>query len=189
MQRWMVMAVGLAMGAMAWGQATQPSAPADEKPKGADTFAVLRAEWARNLHDKRVAASVAEYAPEGEFMDPSGGRVRGATALRELFQTITVTYDSDLKFTSQHTDVRGELAYDSGTYTEILIVRASGRVEHSSGSYLTIYERGKGGEWLIAEQMWTGSISDAPETAGGVGARAVAPADLESAAMQVLRLR
>ena len=187
MQRWMVAVVALGMGAAAWAHAPQ-AGPADDKPKGADTFAVLRAEWARNLHDKRVAASVAEYAPDGEFMDPGGGRVRGAVALRELFQTITVTYDSDLKFTSQHADVRGELAYDSGTYTEILIVRASGRVEHSSGSYLTIYERGKGGEWLIAEQMWTGSISDAPETAGGVGARALPPADLQSAAMQVLRL-
>ena len=189
MRQWLAVALAMGMGAMTWGQSSPQPQSTGQNLKGSGTFAVLRADWARNLHDKRVEDSVAQYAPDGEFFDPSGGRVRGAVALRELFQTITVTYDSDLKFASQHTDVRGELAYDSGTYTEILIVRASGRVEHSSGSYLTIYERGKGGEWLIAEQMWTGSISDAPETAGGVGARALPPADLESAAMQVLRLR
>jgi len=55
---------------------TQPQSTG-QNLKGSGTFAVLRAEWARNLHDKRVEDSVAQYAPDGEFFDPSGGRAHG----------------------------------------------------------------------------------------------------------------
>ena len=193
MRQWLAVALAMGMGAMTRGQSSPQPQSTGQNLKGSGTFAVLRAEWARNLHDKRVEDSVAQYAPDGEFFDPSGGRAHGTAALRELFQTIMATYDSDLKFTSHRSEVTPTLAYDSGTYQETLIVRAGSRVEHSSGSYLTIYERGKGGEWLIAQQMWTGSISDAPETAGradpGILPGVSSTAHVESTAKQGLRLR
>jgi ketosteroid isomerase-like protein len=168
MRQWLAVALVTGMGAVTWGQSSPLPQSTGQNLKGSGTFAVLRSEWARNLHDKRVEDSVAQYAPDADFLDPSGARIHGTTGLRELFQTITATYDSDIKFTSHRSEVTSTLAYDSGTYQEILIVRAGSRVEHSSGSYLTIYVRGKGGEWLIVQQMWTGAISDAPETAGAV---------------------
>jgi len=54
------------------------------------------------------------------------------------------TYDSDLKFTSHRSEVTPTLAYDSGLIRRHLSF-APGPVEHSSGSYLTIYERGRVG--------------------------------------------
>ncbi len=56
---------------------------------GDDSFLRLREEWARNLHDKRVEASDAEYAGDAEFLQPDGQRVKGAAALSQLFATIT----------------------------------------------------------------------------------------------------
>jgi ketosteroid isomerase-like protein len=132
-----------------------------QSPHVAETlpaFSRLRADWARNLHDKRIDAAVAEYAADAEFIQPNGDRVRGAKALRDLYQGITTTYDSSITFSSQHTEASANLAYDSGTYRESLIVRASGKPQLSSGSYLTVYRRDASGAWLIVEQVWTGSI-------------------------------
>lgn len=101
-------------------------------------------------------ASVAEYAKDADFIDPGGNRVHGQAAIRQLFQTITATFDSDLVFTPQHVEASGDLAYDSGTFRETLTTRSTGHRQDSTGSYLTVYRRGKGGTWLIVQQMWAG---------------------------------
>ncbi len=128
---------------------------------GDDGFAQLRADWARNLHERRVDASVAEYAADAEFIQPDGQRVKGTAALKQLYEMITQTFDSDLTFTSVRVEVSGELAYDSGTYRETLVTRASGKRQEMSGSYLTVYRHDKGGAWLIVPQMWTGAPAEA----------------------------
>jgi ketosteroid isomerase-like protein len=124
---------------------------------GGDAFTRLHDEWAHNLHEKRVDALVPDYAADGEFIQPDGQRVKGTVALKQLFEMITKTFDSDLKFTTVRVEVSDELAYDSGTYRETLITRATGKRQESSGSYLTIYRRSKDGGWLIAQQVWTGA--------------------------------
>jgi uncharacterized protein (TIGR02246 family) len=129
---------------------------------GSDGFTQLHDDWARSLHEKRVDASVAKYAADAEFIQPDGQRVKGTAALKQLFEMITKTFDSDLKFTSVRVEVSGDLAYDSGTYRETLITRATGKRQESAGSYLTIYRKSKDGGWRIAEQVWTGApIEDA----------------------------
>jgi ketosteroid isomerase-like protein len=133
------------------------------QPTGSKSFSRLREEWTRNLREKHINQSVAEYAADGEFLQPDGQRVKGTAALRQLFETITATMDSDLAFTSVRMETSGDLAYDSGTYRETLVIRASRKRLESTGSYLTVYRRGRGGVWLIVEQVWTG----APAERGG----------------------
>ena len=135
--------------------------------KSADVFAALREQWARDLHEKRIDASIASYASDAEFISPDGSRFRGTADLHLLYQTVTNFYDSDLTFYSWHTEVSGDLAYDSGTYREALVLRATGEHQHSSGSYLTTYRRDKDGRWLIAAQVWTGAVN--PDGAAGPG--------------------
>lgn len=159
MRVWLVLGLTGFLGLLAVGQSSSPPSPAQGKPKANDTFAALRQQWAQNLHRKRIDAAVAEYTADAEFLDPSGERVAGAAALRSLFDTVTATFDSDLSFDSVRTETSGDLAYDSGTYKETLIVRATGNTQHASGSYLTIYRRGKDGAWLIVEQMWTRTVN------------------------------
>jgi peptidoglycan-N-acetylglucosamine deacetylase len=122
----------------------------------AKVFAPLRQEWARNLREKKIEAGVAEYAADGEFIQPDGGRVRGTEALRKLYETITTTFDSDLVFNSQRVETSGDLTYDSGTFREVLTMRATGKRLFSTGSYLTVYRRDPAHGWLIVQQVWTG---------------------------------
>jgi ketosteroid isomerase-like protein len=121
-------------------------------------FEQQRVAWAHSLRDKNIDASVAAYAPDADFLQPDGSRVRGAAALRKLFESITATYNSDLTFQSLRVESSGSLAYDSGTYSETLIDRATAKPQISKGSYLTVYRRSASGQWLIIEQVWTGAI-------------------------------
>ena len=162
-----------AFGALASGQSSHDAYPADHNVAVGDIFATLRGDWARNLHDKKIDASVAEYSTDAEFFDPGGNTVRGTTELRQLFATITATYDSDLTFTSLQVGEFGELAYDAGSYQEALVLRATGKHQHSSGTYLTVYKRGSDGRWLISEQSWTGVVSDGAETIAQLAAHPV----------------
>jgi uncharacterized protein (TIGR02246 family) len=122
-----------------------------------DSFEGLRQEWARDLHDKRVDASVALYTPDAVFIQPDGSRVKGRAAIRALFQKVTSTFDSSLQFSPEHVETSGNLTSDSGTYTETLVTRATGKSMQLKGSYLTIYRKEKGVGWTIAEQMWAGT--------------------------------
>jgi ketosteroid isomerase-like protein len=149
-------AFAIVLGTLAAGQSAPTPAAHAEKPL--DAFALQRAQWARNLHDKQVEASIAEYAPDADFINPDGTRVHAMEALRQLFQTVTTTFDSDLSFDSQRVEVSGDLAYNSGTYRETLVVRATGKSQLATGSYLTVYKRGQSRMWLIVEQIWTGSV-------------------------------
>jgi len=133
----------------------------------ADPFAGLRNQWASDLHAKHIEDSLAQYADDADFISDAG-RTHGMPALRELFKTVTMTFDSDLTFTSDRVEISGDLAYDSGTYTETLVTRATGKSQRMAGNYLTIYRRttvGANGNavWLIREQMWTGG-EDVPRT-------------------------
>jgi ketosteroid isomerase-like protein len=124
---------------------------------GNDPFLRLREGWALNLREKHVDASMALYAADAEFLQPDGQRVKGTDALRKLFENITKTFNSDLTFTPERVETSGDLTYDTGTYRETLVTRATGTRMESRGSYLTVYRRGKGGVWLIVEQVWTGA--------------------------------
>jgi len=124
-------------------------------------FRALRAAWAQALHDKRVHESVALYDPKGVFVTPDGQRFSGRTAIRALFGNIVKTYTSDITFQSLSSHVAGDLAYDSGQFTESLTVVATRKFFWSRGSYVTIYRHTPSG-WLIAEQVWTGPPLEAP---------------------------
>jgi len=64
------------------GQSSHSPYPDESK----DAFAALRRQWARNLHDKQIDASVAEYMADAEFINPEGSRVHGTAELRHLFE-------------------------------------------------------------------------------------------------------
>ncbi len=44
------------------------------QPVESDVFSQLREKWAHNLHEKRVEMSLAEYAPDADFIQPDGQR-------------------------------------------------------------------------------------------------------------------
>ncbi|MGB7133909.1 MAG: nuclear transport factor 2 family protein [Acidobacteriaceae bacterium] len=119
-----------------------------------DEFAPLRQEWAQDLRAKNVRAAVALYSPDATFIDPDGSRAHGIAPIRQLFEAAAQVYDSTLEFHPQRVETSGVLAVDSGTYTQTMVVRATGEQQVSSGSYVMVYRR-EDGSWKILEQVWT----------------------------------
>jgi peptidoglycan-N-acetylglucosamine deacetylase len=154
-KQWLAAFLTLGLAIPAAAQSSHDNEKAGQSAAGA-IIAPLRDKWARDLHDKQIDASIAAYDPDAEFIQPDGSRVRGAAALRHLFETVTATLDGDIAFDPIRVETSGDLAYDSGGFRETLTTRATGKRELATGSYLTVYRRAQNGTWLIIEQMWTG---------------------------------
>src|SRR6266699_3155095 len=82
------------------------------------TLAKIREAWVRDLRAKQLEAILKFYASDAVFLQPTGERITGSTALRTLFQTIMATFDSNLTLHSQNLETSGDLAYDSGNFQE-----------------------------------------------------------------------
>jgi ketosteroid isomerase-like protein len=120
-------------------------------------LAGIRNSWVRDLHDKQLEPILKFYASDAAFLQPSGERITGATALRNLFQNIMATFDSDLTLRSLKLETSGDLAYDSGEFVETLTNISTGAKISSKGSYIIIYRREAGGAWQIVQHVWTGT--------------------------------
>jgi ketosteroid isomerase-like protein len=121
------------------------------------TLAEFREAWVQDLHDKKLEPILEFYAPDAAFLQPNGDRIAGTAALRNLFQGIMVTFDSNLTLHSLSLETSGDLAYDSGEFVEALTNIASGAKISSKGSYIIIYRRQASGAWQIVQHVWTGT--------------------------------
>ncbi len=117
----------------------------------------IRKAWVQALHDKKLEPILKFYAPDAAFLQPSGERITGASALRNLFQNIMAAFDSNLTLRSLKLETSGDLAYDSGEFVESLTNIATGAKISSKGSYIIIYKREAGGGWQIVQHVWTGT--------------------------------
>jgi len=134
----------------------------DEKPRAlgvAEDFARLREQWVKELHDKRLDEIIAHYAPDAAFLSPAG-RFTGPAAIRGLFKNVMDTVTSELRMHSLVTENSGDLAYDSGSYSETLLPVKGGPNQQFQGDYLTVFRRQKDGKWLIIQQVWTFAGND-----------------------------
>jgi len=125
-------------------------------------LAGIRDSWVRDLHDKQLEPILKFYASDAAFLQPSGERITGATALRNLFQNIMAAFDSDLTLRSLKLETSGDLAYDSGEFVETLTNISTTNIStgakiSSKGSYIIIYKREAGGAWQIVQHVWTGT--------------------------------
>jgi len=121
------------------------------------TLAGMREAWVRDLHDKQLEPILKFYAPDAAFLQPNGERITGGAALRNLFQNIMATFDSNLTLHSLSLETSGDLAYDSGEFVETLTNIATGAKISSKGSYIVIYKRQATGGWQIVQHVWTGT--------------------------------
>jgi ketosteroid isomerase-like protein len=149
-----------AMASLALAAITSPPFSALRAGTSQDaTLAVLvklREDWVTALHTKQLEPMLNFYAADAAFLQPSGERITGAAALRNLFQMIMTTFNSDLLLHSLNLETSGDLAYDSGDFEENLTNIASGAKIASKGSYVIIYKRQANGSWQIVQHVWTG---------------------------------
>jgi ketosteroid isomerase-like protein len=134
-----------------------PTAAAAPQASTIVTLAGIREAWVKDLRTKQLEPILKFYAPDAVFLQPTGERITGSTALRTLFQTIMATFDSDLTLHSQNLETSGDLAYDSGDFQETLTTIATGAKISAKGSYIIIFKRQPSGSWQIVQHVWTGA--------------------------------
>lgn len=97
------------------------------------------------------------FAPDGAVVPGGAGRVAGREAIRELWQKIMAQFSSQLTLKSVRVESSGDLAYDSGDFEETSISLSDGKKHDVKGTYLMVFQRQPGGQWLILEQVWVAS--------------------------------
>ena len=81
---------------------------------------------------------------------------RSAAALRKNFARLLKKYDPRLTLQSLKSETSGNLAYDSGSFDEVLAPAKGGRAIRAKGRYLFVFQRkNKSSGWKILEQVWT----------------------------------
>jgi uncharacterized protein (TIGR02246 family) len=115
----------------------------------------LRDDWLRNFRQKDVDATVGMYADDAAFLPPEGQVIAGREAIRNLYQSVAATYNSDLILRSRRIESSGNLAYDSGDFSETLTTITNGTVQKLTGQYLMEFRRDARGTWKIMEHVWT----------------------------------
>jgi ketosteroid isomerase-like protein len=111
--------------------------------------------WLAAFKSKDVSAAVGFYTSDATFLQPSGERIAGIEAIRQLYQKVVSTFDTDLVLRSRNLEVSANLAYDSGEYEETLTNRATGQKQHFRGQYVMIFRLGSDGHWKIIQHAWT----------------------------------
>jgi uncharacterized protein (TIGR02246 family) len=135
------------------------SARGQKLPNDSDPIAKIRAEWATGMRNKQLEKVAMLYAEDATFLQPDGARLAGRAAIRDLCKTMMATYTSDLTFHSLVSERSGNLAYDSGDYTETLTKLSDGTKTTPHGTYLTVLKRQSNGAWLITQQVWTNATA------------------------------
>ncbi len=136
------------------------SARAQKSATDSDPIAKIRAEWATDMRTKQLEKIAMLYTEDAVFFQPDGTRLMGRAAIRDLCKTVMSTHTSDLTFHSIASDRSGNLAYDSGDYSETLTRLSDGTKDSAHGTYLMVFKRQSNGTWLIAQQVWTDGTPD-----------------------------
>lgn len=122
--------------------------------RAVDGVAQTRDNWLAAFRGKDVGAAVSFYASDAAFLQPTGERIKGIEAIRELYQRVVSTFDTDLVARSRHLEVSADLAFDSGEYEETMTNRATAQKQHFHGQYVMVFRRSDG-HWKIIQHVWT----------------------------------
>jgi uncharacterized protein (TIGR02246 family) len=134
---------------------TQAQSKLLSKPASTDDITKIPLRWAKVLQAKQIDQIASLYTEDAVFLKPTGERITGRPAIRDLCKKIMDSFSSDFTFRSLASDVSGNIAYDSGEYKESLVKISDQTKADVQGNYLMIFKRQPDGSWLIAQQMWT----------------------------------
>jgi len=113
-------------------------------------------QWVGYWNAKNLDATLTLYAPEPTFLPTSGERWEGMPTIRKNFARLLKRFDPRLTMQSLKSETSGNLAYDSGSFDEVLAPAKGGKAIRAKGHYLFVFQRkSKRSGWKILEQVWT----------------------------------
>lgn len=121
-------------------------------------LAEVSVNWAQDWEKKDLEAVLSLYTDDAVFMDANGSRVAGKAALQEFFKKVLAQYSAHPSLRSVKCAADGDLGYDWGDYSETVVPVADPAHAISTGGTYLVILRKVAGRWLIAEQMWTGTV-------------------------------
>ena len=106
-------------------------------------------------HDSAKIAAL--YAPDAAAFPPGAARADGRDAIRKVWQGYMDAGVTNVTLRTVEVQARGDLAYESGDYA-LDAPGKDGKLGHSTGKYVVVWKRGKGG-WQLYRDIW----NDTPE--------------------------
>lgn len=142
-----------AKGGGSGADSTTAGASAADTTNGAVAVAKLRDDWTDGSHTQSASKVAAMYTDDavlvGSEQPLASGRSAIEAALAKNFEM-----SHGLKINSENTEVSGNLAYDFGTYSQ-LIQPPKGAQIVVGGAYLVVLKRQSDGSWRIVRHMTT----------------------------------
>lgn len=101
-------------------------------------------------HDSAKLAAL--YAPNAAAFPPGAERANGREAIRKVWQSYMDAGVTNVTIRTVEVEARGGLAYESGDYA-LDAPGKDGTLGHSTGKYVVVWKRGKGG-WQLYRDIW-----------------------------------
>jgi ketosteroid isomerase-like protein len=94
------------------------------------------------------------YTADAVFVNPDGSVAHSGPELRKLYEQVTATLDSDLHLHLESIQQMGRHVEESGSYTETLRHRDTGKVEEVKGTYLFVGRCEADGQCRYTRMEW-----------------------------------
>jgi uncharacterized protein (TIGR02246 family) len=121
--------------------------------QSSDNLAKIMDSYAAALRTGDAEKLVALYTPNGVFMREDMKAVVGIPALRASYKEVFATLKVDLKFTTQESEVSGDMAWLRGVSSGKIKVLATGAETDESFNQLVVFRK-DGGAWKIRSYLY-----------------------------------
>ena len=122
-------------------------------PSVASGVAAADERFVRDLHDKNIDDVLTLYTADAVFVNPDGHEIP-ASGLRKLYEQVTAALDSDLHLSTVRIKRHGRTAVETGTYTETLGHRDTGKIDNIQGTFRFTFRREQDGRWRYTRMEW-----------------------------------
>ncbi|HYO14617.1 MAG TPA: nuclear transport factor 2 family protein [Thermoanaerobaculia bacterium] len=170
------------------GTAAAESTPAPELDPG--VVGQVRDRYIAAVNDGDLDALMGFWSEDGVLIPPGQPAASGREAIRAWYQNMFNQVDADIDIRSAETRIAGDWGYDRGTFTMTLAPKtaAGGTGTAAPGTppgpaaadvktppspqtfnYVVILQRGGGGDWKVARNIWSPDASPAAPGAPDAG--------------------
>jgi ketosteroid isomerase-like protein len=145
------------------------SLSAQTSPNSAKEIATIRQQWETNWNAKNLEALVKLYSQDAVLLTSAGQRIAGRDAISNYLKKALDSLIGPLSIKSISEEDSGNLAFDSGSFTDKTANTdlsgkpgtSGGVQQQTEGYYLIVLKRQGDGRWLIQQQ----SSTDVPPAA------------------------